>query len=192
MNIYLIRHGQTDINKEQRIQGRKGLPLNETGIKQTKLAKQKLENIKFDLVFSSPQERAVQTAYLTTDIEPIIDERLNSYDLGSADNLKLSEVKTILNGVMPDPSIYSGVEEISHYLDRINNFMNELCEKYQDKNVNILISGHKCTTGCISAYFEGMPEDGNFLKLSSPNADFKVFKNASYNYLKTLEKIKKY
>nr|WP_244951588.1 histidine phosphatase family protein [Sutcliffiella horikoshii] len=26
--IYVIRHGQTDFNKEGRMQGRKGLPLN--------------------------------------------------------------------------------------------------------------------------------------------------------------------
>jgi bisphosphoglycerate-dependent phosphoglycerate mutase len=32
--IYVIRHGQTDLNKERKMQGRKGLPLNEYGIEQ--------------------------------------------------------------------------------------------------------------------------------------------------------------
>ena len=32
--IYVIRHGQTDLNKERRMQGRWGLPLNEIGIEQ--------------------------------------------------------------------------------------------------------------------------------------------------------------
>lgn len=46
MNIYTIRHGQTDINKENKIQGRHGLPLNETGIKQAevKVFELKLKN----------------------------------------------------------------------------------------------------------------------------------------------------
>jgi probable phosphoglycerate mutase len=32
--IYIVRHGETDLNKQGLLQGRKGLPLNEVGIKQ--------------------------------------------------------------------------------------------------------------------------------------------------------------
>ncbi len=32
--IYVLRHGQTDLNKEGRLQGRRGLPLNHYGIQQ--------------------------------------------------------------------------------------------------------------------------------------------------------------
>lgn len=60
--IYVVRHGQTDINKEGRLQGRAGLPLNEHGIEQAKGLRGKLKDIKFDYIFSSPQERAIQTA----------------------------------------------------------------------------------------------------------------------------------
>lgn len=34
MNLYIVRHGQTDINLEKRAQGRKDKPLNEVGITQ--------------------------------------------------------------------------------------------------------------------------------------------------------------
>lgn len=54
--IYVVRHGQTDLNKERRLQGRLGLPLNEVGINQAELLRDKLKNTKFDYVFSSPQE----------------------------------------------------------------------------------------------------------------------------------------
>ena len=53
--------------------------------------------------------------------------------------------------------------------------MKEIIKKHKNKNINILISGHSCTTGCISAYFEGMPEDGNFLKLSTKNVEYKFY-----------------
>lgn len=32
--IYAVRHGQTDLNKEGRLQGRAGLPLNKYGVEQ--------------------------------------------------------------------------------------------------------------------------------------------------------------
>ena len=64
--IYVIRHGQTDLNKERRMQGRSGLPLNEIGIEQAERLRDELGGIKFDIVYSSPQERAIQTAEIAT------------------------------------------------------------------------------------------------------------------------------
>ena len=51
------------------------------------------------------------------------------------------------------------------------------------EQINVLISGHTCTTGCITAYFEGTPEDNKFIKLANKNAEVKVFElelNNSY------------
>lgn len=169
----MIRHGQTDLNKEGRLQGRQGLPLNEYGIKQAEALRDKLENIKFDYVFSSPQERAIQTAEIATGIKAIIDTRLDVFDLGEADRLKKGEVKMV--GGVPDSSVYKGVEEIRSYIKRVFEFMYELEVNYGVREVNILISGHKCTTGCIGAYFEGIPEDGNILRFSSDNGEYKGY-----------------
>lgn len=78
-------------------------------------------------------------------------------------------------GAVPDSSIYNGVEETNSYVERIFGFMNELESKYGQKEVNILLSGHRCTTGCIAAYFEGIPEDSNILRFSSNNGEYKVY-----------------
>lgn len=172
--IYVARHGQTDLNKEGRMQGRLGLPLNEYGIIQAELLRDKLQNIKFDLVFSSPQERAIQTAEIATGKKAIIDTRLDVFDLGEADGIKKAEVK--MNGVVLDSTFYKGIEEIQSYIKRVFSFMRELEVKYGRSDLNILISGHRCTTGCIGAYFEGIPKDKNILRLSSNNGEYRVYK----------------
>ena len=175
MEIYLIRHSQTDLNKEHRVQGRNGLPLNSEGIKQAKKLSEKLKGIKFDEIYSSPQERAVQTAEIVTGTKPKTDERINVFDLGSADGILVSEMKTALNGLIPDPEVYTGVEKVADYLDRIADFVVELMMKFKSKpDAKVLVCGHKCTTGAISAYVEGMPKDKNFLKLSVPNGEVKI------------------
>ena len=136
--IYVIRHGQTDLNKEGRLQGRLGLPLNEYGIKQAECLEGKLKGIKFDYVFSSPQERAIQTAEIATGIKAIIDTRLDVFDLGEADRLKKSEVKMV--GVVPDSSVYKGVEEIQNYIKRVFHFMHELEVEYgRERNKYFII-----------------------------------------------------
>lgn len=175
MKIYLVRHGQTDRNKENRVQGRNGLPLNDVGKLQAKNLSEKLREIDFDYIYSSPQERAIQTAQIVCGKSPTVDERLNVFDLGTADGLKMQEVKTAQGGLIPDPEVYSGVEKIENFIARVYDFMDELSEKFNKEDVTVLISGHKCTIGCISAYYEGMPSDGNFLSLSSGNAEYKMF-----------------
>ncbi|MGR3764264.1 histidine phosphatase family protein [Rossellomorea sp. NS-SX7] len=174
--LYVVRHGQTDQNKEGRLQGRNGLPLNEEGCKQAESLREQFKEITFDYVFSSPQDRAIQTAKLITGMQPIIDPRLDVFDLGEADGLRKHEVQ--LNGILPDRDVYRGMEDIQDYIDRVFRFVSELEQEYGEKEVNILLSGHRCTTGGIGAYFEGIPEDQNILRFSSNNGDYKKYEFA--------------
>lgn len=170
--IYIIRHGQTDLNLEGKLQGHLGLPLNDHGIKQAELLKVQLQAIEFDAVFSSPQERAVRTAEIVTGKCVIIDSRIDVFDLGEADGLRRSETK-MSHGV-PDASVYKGVECPQNFVRRIFAFMKELEEKF-DNNSNILICGHRCTTGCMGAFFEGIPKDENILAFSSDTGKYKTY-----------------
>lgn len=171
--IYVIRHGETDLNKERKMQGRRGLPLNEYGLHQAICLREALKTITFDVVFSSPQERAVQTAEIVTGRKAAIDERLDVYDLGEADHLPINELK--MAGPLPDPTIYKGIEDPKCFVKRIFGFMKELENEYNKQELNILIAGHRCTTGCIGAYFEGIPADGNILKFSSDTGFYKTY-----------------
>lgn len=171
--IYVIRHGQTDYNKEGRLQGRMGLPLNDYGLKQAELLRNKFENVIFDWIYSSPQERATQTAEIATGLKATIDARIDVFDLGEADRLKKGEVK--MDGVVPDSRFYKGVEDIPDFINRVFSFLHELEARHSGKDVNILLSGHRCTTGCIGAYFEGIPKDGNILRYSFDNGEYKIY-----------------
>jgi uncharacterized phosphatase len=171
--IYVVRHGQTDLNKEGRLQGRNGLPLNEEGRKQAERLREQFKAIKFNYVYSSPQERAMQTAEISTGIKPIMDPRLDVFDIGEADGLKKHEVQ--LDGVLPNRNVYRGMEDIQDYIKRLFSLMCELQLKYGGKEVNILLSGHRCTTGGIGSNFEGVPKDQNILRFSSNNGDYKTY-----------------
>jgi len=60
--IYIVRHGETQWNKEEVFRGRKDIPLNESGLRQANSVGQYFSHISVNRIVSSPLERARQTA----------------------------------------------------------------------------------------------------------------------------------
>ena len=71
MKLYLIRHGETDYNKQKRNQGRIDIPLNEYGRELAVKTKAGLADIPFSLCLSSPLVRARETAELILEGRPV-------------------------------------------------------------------------------------------------------------------------
>ena len=85
MKIYLVRHGQTDKNKNNIIQGVIDEVLNENGINQAKELKKKIDNLDIDLMIVSPLKRTRETAKIITEnreIETIFDDRIIERNAG--------------------------------------------------------------------------------------------------------------
>lgn len=62
MEIYIVRHGETVANRKNELQGYYDTPLTEQGNKQAKTVASELSDGMFDMLFSSPLKRALDTA----------------------------------------------------------------------------------------------------------------------------------
>lgn len=89
MKLLLIRHGETDWNKEERIQGREDIPLNETGILQAMNCGKALKGGNFAAIISSPLGRARKTAEIIKEVVAI-DKLIIDNDLIEKDFDKIS------------------------------------------------------------------------------------------------------
>lgn len=65
MELHLIRHGETQWNRDQRVQGQCNVGLNETGNRQAVELGKRLRDIDFDAIYSSSSLRTRETAWLT-------------------------------------------------------------------------------------------------------------------------------
>ena len=88
MKLYVLRHGETDYNKEGIFQGQNNIDLNEEGIKQAQITAKSLENIFFDKVYVSPLKRAIETAKIVTNNELEIDDRIKERSFGKLEGKK--------------------------------------------------------------------------------------------------------
>lgn len=94
--ILLVRHGQTDWNMEQRVQGHSDIPLNETGVLQAKTTAAFLVEHHRDIsaIYSSDLKRASATAEETAKLLSLKvqqREKLREINTGEAEGMKISE-----------------------------------------------------------------------------------------------------
>lgn len=62
MRLYLVRHGQTDMNKRNMFYGWTDADINETGIQQAEMLRQYFRQVPIDAIYSSDLRRAAHTA----------------------------------------------------------------------------------------------------------------------------------
>ena len=66
--FYYLRHGETDWNKERRMQGATDIPLNATGVAQAHRAKEALRDCHVKTICCSPLSRAYDTAVIVNEV----------------------------------------------------------------------------------------------------------------------------
>jgi probable phosphoglycerate mutase len=92
MLVLLVRHGPTDWNRAQRLQGRSDRPLDPEG--RAAAAGWTLpERFRDVACLSSPLARAVETARLIGFAEPVIEPALTELDWGAWEGLRLADLR---------------------------------------------------------------------------------------------------
>lgn len=153
MKIYLIRHGETDWNLEQRLQGATDIPLNENGLELARETAQGLKEVPFDLIYTSPLKRAKQTAEILRgerDIPLIEEPRIREICFGIYEGYCCSRE----HYTIPDPAFMNffvdpgnyippeGGESIEQLCRRTTDFLHEIAYNADYADKTILVSSH--------------------------------------------------
>lgn len=154
--IMIVRHGQTEWNKEGRIQGHTDTKLSELGIEQARRLAERLKDEKIDFIFSSDLLRAADTAKEVAKFHPEVPiyfvEELRERFLGDMQGKTWAEVPGWGENVdkikiMRD----AGCEEIEDLFERASDFRDKIINS--DLEGNILFVTHG---GIVSANNAGI------------------------------------
>lgn len=148
MQIYIIRHGETELNKSGIMQGCLDEPLNENGRFLAKVTGKRLQGVKFDYCVSSPYIRAIETAEILlresgNDIGISTDDRLREMHFGSREGKRLaSEERELFFSNPFEYGRFPNGESVREVCERTQSFLKELIDR--DDNKVYLISTHGC------------------------------------------------
>ena len=147
--LYLLRHGQSEWNILNKVQGQEDINLTDKGIEQAKKAADRLYNEEIDLIYTSDLKRAYETAKivgsrLNLDINKV--EGLREINFGIWQGLKLDEIKKDYESEYslwrkePHKLNLETAEKLSELQDRMLKTTNELIMR--NPNRNILLVSH--------------------------------------------------
>lgn len=170
MKLYLIRHGETDLNKQRILQGQSDFELNDYGRELAEKTREGLADVPFDIVFTSPLKRAKETAeIIVRGREPrplfVEDKRIQEISFGEFEGLCCGKEHYNIpdkdfNNFFKAPEKYKvpqGGESFEEVIQRTGVFLKELIgkEEYADKTV--LISTHGCALKALLANVRPTP-----------------------------------
>jgi len=158
MNIYLVRHGESEENIKGTFYGRTDCGLSDKGKLQAVILKDKLKNIAFDKIYCSPTKRAKETLDLICDNNNslrICDKRLSEINFGEFEGKSYTEILKLyasecklweqdwISFVPPKGESYKEL------YNRVEEFMNDMLRENYD---NVLIVTHGGVIRSIYSY----------------------------------------
>lgn len=194
-DIYLIRHAQSTGNIEKRLTGRVDYPLTNEGNRQVEKLTDSLKNIHFDVAYSSPLNRAVETIKPLTELNNIninVEDTLSEMYFGIYDGSTWEEVNKI------DWTISNTREQINEIVgipnqettEQVKHRMYDAVSKIVDKNKGktILISSHGVAIEAFLREITGEPFIEKKQEYSQKNTSVNVIQ---YDDIKEKFKIKR-
>lgn len=166
MYIYLLRHGETDWNKEGRIQGHTDIPLNQKGRMQIARTAKGLAGIcpNIGLMICSPLVRARESAEIAAKVlrypidqiivEPMLIERC----FGEAEGMTAEEREEKYPNYQYSDTGYRfpGIEEYEDLMKRADSAFQKIVSTYKDRENILIVSHGAILAAVITAVTDGI------------------------------------
>lgn len=181
-SIIFLRHGQAKNNTERVLAGRTpGVPLTDDGIDQAKTAAEFVEKMNVTKIYTSPIERALQTAEIVGNhnaIDVVSDERLIELDMGKFTGMKYDEIfskhgNVFLKFYSGDLELaHNGVETFAEVKSRVLDIIDHVVGQHKDENV-LLVTHMDPIKAVLSSVMDLKPQ--SLFELIVANASLTVF-----------------
>jgi broad specificity phosphatase PhoE len=163
-DVWVVRHGETEWSRDGRHTGSTDIPLTDAGEAAARELAPRLAGETFELVLTSPRERARRTAELAGFADAEVDEDLVEWAYGDYEGITTEEIRETVPGwtvwTHPSPGGETA-DEVSARLDRV-------VARCRDTSGDVLLVGHGHALRALAARWLGLPVvDGRLLMLDT-------------------------
>jgi probable phosphoglycerate mutase len=163
MRLLLLRHAETILNQEHRVQGLSQSDLTPLGQDQACALAEALKGERLDAIYSSPLARALQTARAIAAARGIAVQEvdpLKEANAGEMEGLLASELSALYPKFMARwpvdaTAAMPGGESLQQVQDRVWPFLGGLPERHQDQTIAVFT--HNFVIQVVIAKMLGMP-----------------------------------
>jgi broad specificity phosphatase PhoE len=159
-DFLLVRHGETDWNRDRRFQGHADPPLNETGRAQARALAEELASEDVDAIYSSDLQRAHETAEVLSGrlgVPVVAEPALREIDVGEWQGLTWPEIEARFPaGVRSwheNGHGWTSGETYEQLGERVVAALRRLADEHPDER--LVVVGHGGTVRSIRALVEG-------------------------------------
>ena len=161
--IYLVRHGITTANKEDRFAGRTGEELHAEGIKQIGQVGEKLHSENITAIYCGPAKRTMQSAEILGSLLNIpvsVLAELDEINIPHWDGLTKDEIRKQFGAQYPTwhsaPQDFdlAGCETLAQVQSRAVGTVNQLLASAREQK--ILLVSHLIVLRCLVLFFKGL------------------------------------
>lgn len=156
ISIVFEAHGTTFDNEKNLASGHFDVELSPLGIKQAVELGQRYKNKHLDAIFCSDLQRSYKTAEIAfgNRFTIIKDSRLRECDYGDLTRHSSNEVEPLKMDYINEP--FPNGESYEDCLKKMKEFLDELKQKYDGRNKNVLIIGHRATQYGLEHWIKGV------------------------------------
>lgn len=154
--VCLVRHGETEWNRQARLQGSMDIPLSDIGIAQAKKAAKRLALEKWDVIFSSNLIRARHTAEHINElvqVDILEDAGLRERMYGTLEGMTRAEIEALYPNLFVNPQMHevAGLESYEQLSERIRQTVENIAVHHAGKKILIVTHG-----GAINAFLHAV------------------------------------
>lgn len=168
--FFLLRHGQTAWNLERKNQGKEDIPLDDVGRRQSDQTVAALSHLSFDVIWSSPLQRALETAQRfgqATGAAIRVDQRLVERSYGEWEGLTPEEIGAPYEEYRQDRVLYRppGGETGIEVFCRCVSFLHDALA--EDARSHLVVSHGGTIAFLTAALLHGSPATASTLRLAN-------------------------
>jgi len=161
--LWIVRHGETEWSRDGRHTSTTDLPLTDVGEETAASLAPRLAEVSFDLVLTSPRQRARRTAELAGFPDAEVDDDLAEWAYGDYEGITTDEIRE----TVPGWSVWTHPSPGGETADEVSDRLDRIVERAREHDRTLVFAHGHSLRVLTARWLEQPADEGRFFRLDT-------------------------